>query len=175
MFPFDSSKTGGTGGRTVFSFAALPQNIAQLQAMPESALTTPFQTAALTVAVLCRYADSVTETIDMLNFLKGPQPLSTYETQFLRDRLAGKSYIPRSFFAGSTPQNNYTPTLPYTITVLEDPYTYAQEGYAKLLIQSSGADQARPIKLRKKGAQWFLWDNFLLSDIRRPATEDPWA
>jgi len=160
-----------------FVFAQLPQNAAELSAMPEAVLSTPFRAAALTVAALCRYGESPQECIAMLNVLKGPQPLSMYEQQFLRDRLAGAKYLPFSFFAGATPANGYTPTQPYTITIMTDPYSYAEEGYAKLLVQSAGADQARPIKLRRKGQtqEWFLWEQFLLSGIRVPVAEDPWA
>ena len=159
-----------------FTFSGIPQNTAELSSLPEAALTNPFQAAALTILVLCRYCEDPDACIDMLNFLKGPQPLSPYERQFLQDRLRGNAYLPYSFFKGAVPQNDYVPILPLTVTITEDPYSYAEPGYAKLLIQSSGADQARPIKLRSKGQdQWFLWEQFLLSGIRQPASSDPWA
>ena len=161
--------------KKVFTFQSVPQNAAELSALPEAALATPFQTAALTVLALCAYAENPQGTVEMLNFLKGPTPLTPYEQQFLRDRLTGKAYIPFSFFDGAAVQNNYTPSKPLTITVMDSPYSYDQEGYAKLLIQSSGADQARPVQLRRKGEQWFLWEQFLLSDIRQPTEADPWA
>lgn len=163
------------GKRETFTFASLPKNAAQLQAMPEAALTTPFMTAALTAAVLCRYEESPQDTIDMLNFLKGPQPMSVYDQQFLRDRLKGRGYIPRSYFAGSSPQNNYEPSQPFSVTVSDNPYSYTEQGYVKLFIRSSGADSERPIQMRQKGAQWFLWVNLLMADIRKPAQDDPWA
>ena len=42
---------------------------------------------------------------------------------------------------------------------------------------SGGADSARQIKLRTKPStgQWFLWEQFLLADIRKPVSADPWA
>ena len=168
----------GTFGeaKQTFTFSGVPKSAEELAALPEASLASPFQTAALTVLALCRYCQDRQVGIDMLNFLKGPQPLSPYEQQFLQDRLGGKPYLPYSFFAGSTPQNNYEPALPLTIIVQEDPYSYAEDGYAKLLLQSSGADQARPVKLRcKSQTQWFLWEQFLLSDIRQPSAADPWA
>ena len=159
-----------------FTFASLPKNVAELQAMPEAALTDPFATAALTAAVLCHYEADVEETHKMLDFLKGPRPLSPFEKQFLRDRLVGKSYVPRSYFAGTSPENNYEPTLPYTITLEENPYSYQNEGYATLWIKSSGADTPRQVQMRHaKDGRWYLWENFLLPDIRIPASEDPWA
>lgn len=169
------AKQGGASGAETFVFAALPESLKQMRALPEAALSTPFQTAALTVFALCAYAADAQVGAQMLNFLKGPQPLSGYELSFLKDRFRDKKYVPFSYFAGSSPENGYTPSKPFSITVTADPYTYAQEGYAKLLLQSSGADQARPVRLRQKGAQWFLWEQFLLADLRRPKAEDPWA
>lgn len=159
-----------------FVFKAIPGNVSELSALPEAALQTPFQAAALTVLALCRYCEDVQCGIDMLNYLKGPQPLTEYEKQFLKDRLTGKNYVAYSYFSGTSPQNNYTPQMPLTIMILENPYSYDEEGYAKLLIQSSGADSPRQIKLRRKGQdQWFLWEQFLLSDIRQPVAADPWV
>lgn len=163
--------------KTTFTFDKLPQSLTELEALPEAALTTPYQAAALTVAALCRYAEDPQAAIAMLNYLKGPQPLSTYEQQFLKDRLSGKAYKPFSFFKGATPENNYTSAQPFQITVFDGPYSFLEAGYAKLMIRSSGADNPREIKLRQKGTggQWFLWENFLLSDIRQPKEADPWG
>ena len=159
-----------------FTFNQIPANAAELSALPEAVLQTPFQAAALTVLALCRYCDDKQAGIDMLNFLKGPQPLSAYEKQFLQDRLTGKSYVAFSYLGGTSPENNYTPAQPLAITVSDNQYSYAEEGYAKLQIQSSGADSPRPISLRRKGQeQWFLWEQFLLPDIRKPVEADPWA
>lgn len=159
-----------------FVFQTLPTSASELTAMREFDLSDPFSTAALTVAVLCHYEKDPAATAEMLNVLKGPRPLSPFEIQFLRDRLAGKGYKPFSFFAGSSPANNYTPSQPYTVRVEDNPYSYQNEGYAKLYLRSSGADSPRAVDLRRKGdGRWFLWEQFLLSDIRIPANEDPWA
>ena len=114
---------------------------------------------------------------EMLNFLRGPRPMSPLDEQFLRDRLAGKIYVIRSFWAGTSPQNGYAPSLPHSVTFYEDPYTYRNAGYCRLNAVSSGADSPRQIVLRKKEStgEWFLWENFLLADIRPPAEADPWA
>jgi len=160
-----------------FTFAALPTNVAELQALPEASLDSAFKTTALTIVALCRYEQNPDEAIEMLNFLKGPAEVSTYEKQFIRERLTGKMYKPRSFFAGATPQNGYAPTVPYTITVSETPYSFDEENWATLYVTSGGADNPRQIKLRKKPStgQWFLNDIQCLGDIRVPVEEDPWA
>ena len=160
--------------RQTITFSSLPQNVGELQAMKEASLENPFEVCALVVAVLCRYETSVNDCIDMLNFLKGPQPMSNYDKQFLRDRLNGKFYKPRSYFKGTSPENNYQPSG-YTVEVFDNPYSYQSEGYVTLWLVSSGADSPRQLKLRKKGNQWFLWENFLLPDIRIPKADDPWA
>ena len=158
---------------------ALPVNLAQLQAMPEGALRQPEHTAALTVAALCIYPIKREAALEMLNFLQGPRGVTPYDRQFLADRFRDKDYVPRSYFAGAVPENNYEPSEPYTVTVFENPYSRTQinEGYLTLHIRSGGADSPRQIKLRNKPStgQWFLWEQFLLSDIRKPVSADPWA
>ena len=157
-------------------FQALPQNQAELGALPQAALQSPFETAALFAAALCVYPQNPAEALRMINVLKGPQALSTYETQFIADRMRGKDYLPRSYFLGATPANNYAPTMPMTVNVSDNPYSYQEAGYAKLLLQSGGADSPRPIVMRQaKDGRWYLWEQFLLSDIRPPAASDPWA
>lgn len=159
-----------------FSFASLPENLAQLQALPEAALSTPFQAAALTVCALCVYGADREVGKEMLNFLKGPRPLSNYEISFLNDRFRDGTYVPFSYFAGATPENDYTPSQPYMITVQAGPYADANPGYKKLHIQSGGADSPREIVLRQKGdGQWLLWEQFLMVGIRQPKSADPWA
>ncbi len=158
-----------------FSFEALPKNVAELKVLPEFRLSSPFEAAALTVVCLCRYAIDVDSGIEMLNAIKGPQPLSAYDLRFLKDRFMDKDYVPRSFIEGTSPANNYTPSVPYKITVFENSYSYAEDGYAKLFVNSSGADNERSITLRQKGDMWFLWEQALLSGIRVPAKDDAWA
>ncbi|MBR3545173.1 MAG: hypothetical protein IKN76_03805, partial [Oscillospiraceae bacterium] len=92
-----------------------------------------------------------------------------------RPALVGKEYKPYSFFHGAAPANNYKPDDPFKITVCDDPYSYQNAGYARLQLRSGGADNPRPITLRSKGNQLFLWDQMILSDIRTPAKDDPWA
>ena len=160
-----------------FVFNKLPKTVGEFKAMPEAAMTTPFMTAALTVAALCAYGDSPAASIAMLNVLQGPQPLSARNIQFLRDRLNGKTYKPFSYFEGATPQNGYAPNTPYQITVSEQTHSYPEQGRATLFIQSGGADSARPVTLRLKPStgQWFLVEHSsLLLDMRTPDSMNPW-
>ena len=167
----------GSNHSETFTFASLPTNLDELKALPEAAMDSPYKTAALTIAALCRFAEDEAATHEMLDYLKGPDSLSNSEKQFLRDRLTGKTYKSLSFFAGATPENGYAPTAPYTITVSSNPYSFETENWGTVYVKSGGADSPRPIKLRKKPStgQWFLNDIQCLSDIRIPTAEDPWA
>ena len=144
---------------------------------PESCLDSPFKTTALVLLVLCNYERNENTTYEMLDFLKGPESVSGYEKQFIKERLAGKYYKPFSYFAGTSPKNGYIPTEPFTITVYENPYSFDNENWAIMWVKSSGADTERQVKLRRKPStnQWFLNEILCLSDIRIPESEDPWA
>ena len=102
---FDKMKqaTAATGGNqtVTFTFQALPESLAQMQALPEASLDTPFKTAALTVCALCAYGADKNIGKEMLNWLRGPRPLNGQDISFLNDRFRdGKSYIPFSYFVG---------------------------------------------------------------------------
>lgn len=159
--------------------SVLPKNLADLQQMPQAGMTDPYEAAALTVAALTRYPADKDAAIEMLNWLRGPRPLSGYDQQFLRDRFLGKTYLMNSYYEGSSPDNQYTPSLPYTIVIGENPYSRSQyrEGYLTLYVKCSGADSPRPLKLRIKPStgQWFLWEQSLLTGIRLPKENDPWS
>ncbi|MGM9624084.1 MAG: DUF6935 domain-containing protein [Eubacteriales bacterium] len=160
-----------------FTFPVLPENTEQMKMLPEAAMETPFQTAALTVCALCAFAASADVGTELLNFLRGPRPLNGHDISFIKDRFRGeRTYIPFSYFAGAVPENQYTPNQPYTVTVFSDAHSYDEQGFARLYIASGGADSPRPVKLRKKAdGQWCLWEQYLLTDIRQPKSNDPWA
>lgn len=157
-------------------FDTLPQSYEQFINLPSAAMSTSFQTAAMTVLALCFYPQNSELSLKMLDFLRGPRPLNGADKQFIADRFRAKDYVPRSYFVGSTPENDYQPNAPYTVEVSENQYSYEEQGIAKLFISSGGADSPRPIKLRKaKDGKWYLWEQFLLTDIRKPESTNPWA
>ena len=114
-----------------------------------------------------------------MNLSRGPRPMTPYDAQFLRDRLRGKAYLPLAYFEGATPGNGYQPRVPYTLNVLSDPRPQDIElGYMRVFLKTAGADSPQPMKLRQKAStgEWFLWEySSILSGIRIPAAEDPWA
>ena len=128
-----------------FTFVTLPESLDQMKALPEATLETPFQTAALTVLALCAYAADRQIGQEMLNWLRGPRPLNGQDISFLNDRFrGGKTYLPFTYFAGSVPDNNYTPTQPYTILVESNHVSGEESGYMKLFIQCGGAGASEP-------------------------------
>lgn len=163
--------------KEVFTFSKLPESLSELQALPQATLDSPFKTAALTVLALCVYGADKTIGVEMLNFLRGPRPLSLQEISFLDDRFRdGNWYVPFSYFNGATPENDYTPSTPYTLEIESNATSAVNEGYMKLILKSGGADSPRNLTLRMKGdGKWFLWEQFLMVGIRIPKSQDPWA
>ncbi len=170
------------------TFSALPTSAEELKAMPEFTLKDPFVVAGLVILALNAYTVNKDECYAMLDVLKGPEPLSTMDKQFIRDRFSDKDYVPRSYFDGATPDNDYTPAEGkdangnecVTVTVKENPYSRDNEGYLRLMLTSGGADTERPVMLRNKPStgEWFLFsDSYkgLLAGIRTPKSANPWA
>ena len=154
----------------------MPDDFETFKALPQAEMKTPFDTAALTVVALTYYSFNKNLCFEMMDYLRGPRPLSNMDKQFINDRFRDKDYVPRSYFDGATPENDYEPSSPYTITVSDNPYSYENEGYATLHLKSGGADSPRQVQLRlAKDGKWYLWDQMLLADIRKPESEDPWA
>ena len=157
-------------------FNSLPETYEQFISLPQAKLSTPFETAAMTVLAFCYYPLNKDLCLQMLDYLRGPRPLSGYDKQFIRDRFMDKDYVPRSYFEGATPDNDYQPKEPYTIIVSDNPNSYVNEGMTRLFLRSGGADSLRQIDLRKaKDGKWYLWEQYILSDIRQPESSNPWA
>ncbi|MGN0491314.1 DUF6935 domain-containing protein [Ruminococcus sp.] len=158
-------------------FDSLPESFEQFTSLPQASLSTPFQTAAMTVLAFCYYPKDSELCCRMIDFLRGPRPMNGSDKSFIADRFRDKDYVPRSYFAGATPNNDYQPSVPYTVEVRENQYTYATDGIAKLFIPSGGADDPRPIQLRKaKDGKWYLWEySSILLGIRQPESSNPWA
>ena len=157
----------------------LPTSLEELKKLPQAGLTSPEDTAALTVAALCAYPTNKDDALEMLDYLRGPAPMTNYDKSFLQDRFRDGDHIPFSYFEGASPDNDYTPSKPYTINVADDAHGAdpANEGYIKVFLTSSGADSPRPVVLRNKPStgQWFLNTHSLMVQVRKPKSKDVWA
>jgi len=161
------------GDRTTSAvFSVLPTTLAELLASPYNNLMTPMNTAALFVVALNVYNKNRDESIAMMNYLRGPNPLSADDIRLLDERMAQNNtagYLARSYLAGATPQNGYTPSQPYTVVITDNFYTYYDREVATVLVTCGGADSHRPVILRRAGdSQWYLGALSLLDGIRPP-------
>ena len=104
-------------------FANIPQSIDGFKSLPQAALATPFDTAALTVAALCIYPANKELCFEMLDYLRGPRSMNGMDKQFISDRFRDKDYVPRSYFDGAVPNNDYAPSKPYTVTLKSDSHS----------------------------------------------------
>jgi len=170
----------GSNKTIIVTLETMPETPAEFLALPQAAMQTPFDTAALIVAALCVYPLNRDDSIAMINHLRGPNPLTARDKSFLADRMAQNSkarFLGASYLGGATPQNDYAPIPPYTVTVSENIYSYDTPGCARLFVKSGGGDSPRPITMRlAKDGKWYLWDYAsLLLDIRAPESTNPWA
>ena len=154
----------------------LPATLSEFEALPRG---TTEEVCAAFLCALNLYIKDKDAGVAAMNLLRGPRPMVPYDVQFLRDRLRGKEYLPLAYFEGATPENGYVPRQPYTLNVQSDPRPQdVEEGYIRVFLKTAGADSPRPMKLRCKPStgEWFLWEySSILSGIRIPAAQDPWA
>ena len=156
----------------------IPESLREFEALAAEGRQ-PERICALFLCALSLFDRSMTDGVSAMDLLRGPRPMTPYDTQFLRDRLRGKAYLPLAYFEGATPENGYKPRTPYVLNVMADPRPQDIEpGYLRVFLKTAGADSPRPMKLRQKAStgEWFLWEySSVLSGIRIPAAEDPWA
>ena len=157
---------------------SLPTSLSEFEALAADR-TAPERVCALFLCAAALFGRDRDAGTAAMNILRGPRPMTPYDVQFLRDRLRGKSYLPLAYFDGASPENSYTPRVPYVLNVLPDPRPQDTEpGYLRVFLKTAGADSPRPMKLRQKPStgEWFLWEySSILSGIRIPAAEDPWV
>lgn len=158
------------------TYHQLPQNQADMEALvAEYGREDERRVCAYFHAALVRYPESADDCYDMLDVLRGPQPMSEAEKSFMKERFSDKLYLPRTYFEGATPKNEYQPDEPWEIIIYDDPVK-PPDGYAYTMVASGGADNKRRIVMRIKDGQKYLWEyNGALLSVRLPASEDPWV
>ncbi|MBR5059913.1 MAG: hypothetical protein IKX06_03980 [Clostridia bacterium] len=160
-------------------FDDIPETLDAFKALPQANLKDPFEVAALAIVALNIYPVDKDTSIAMIDYLKGPDPLSGLDKSFIKDRfMDGKEYVVRSYFKGASPENDYAPASPYTIVVESNPYSKIDDTNLQLWVTSFGADSPRPIGLRQKPStgEWFLREfKGVLAGVREPVSQNPWA
>ena len=146
--------------------------------------TNPYNVVAMLANIICNYdLNDDSNFIEMLQYLMGDnQPISNLMKQQIKDRMMQNDkykFIGKSYFEGSNPDNDYTPSTPYIVDVTDNPYTDQEEGFKRLFLKSSGADNNRPVTVRlSKDGNYYIWSDTimgLLTDIRKPESTNPWA
>lgn len=160
-----------------FVFESIPTTLDEFKARPEASRKDEDGVIALTVAAFNIYPVNPDLSLAMLNYLR-VEPLSNQDKALIKEQLGDKDYLPRSYFQGATPANNYEPSEPFTVVVRESAHSRDTAGYYTGYIRSGGADSDRPITVRQKAStgEWFLVNHSgFLPGIRKPASENPWA
>ena len=162
-------------GAVKYIFNTLPQSAEDIKSLiAVYPVTDRHNTVAFFMASLVRYIEDTQEGLAMIDVLKGPQKLSDTDKAFIKERFSDKQYLPKAYFEGAQPANNYEPDSPWTLIIYDDPVD-APEGYTYVNVKTSGADNPRRICLRLKGEENWLWEyNGVFMSIRLPANEDPW-
>ena len=156
----------------------LPSNVEEMLSSPSFDQKNEYAVAAYTVAALLRYTADKEDGKAMIDLLNGPESPSNLDLQMMDERIGESDERIRSYFKGATPGNDYTPSLPYRVEVLEYKSSRDVENYLYLYLPSGGADEPRQIQLRKKPStgEWFIWEfRGLLMDVRIPVSQDGWA
>ena len=172
--------------KATLSFDKIPNNLEEMKTLPGdiASLKDPYGVVALAVLAYGVYHKDPDAALEMIKYLRGPRELSEYDKQFIKDRFPKgtpqSEYLMKSYFEGATPDNSYTPSMPLTIKLYENPYSRDQfgEGYLKVFVVSGGADTPRYVTLRTKPStgEWFLWEESgLLPGIKTAKSADPWA
>lgn len=157
-------------------FSALPETYDDFIALPQAKLADAYDAAAMTVVAFNTYPKDKDLAIRMLNYLRGPRQLSNLDLQFYADRFHETDYVPRSYFKGAVPKNDYTPSEPYTVSPFTNPHSDLQENMKRIWLTSGGADSPRYVDVRlAKDGKWYLWEQHMLVEIRKPDSEEPWA
>lgn len=162
-------------GNITFEF--LPTSMDEFLLMPQAKLQNPEDTAALTIVAYTIYPSNKELAIQMLNYLQGPRPLTGFDKRFVANRLRNADYVPRSYFFGASPKNDYTPNHPYVLTFSENKFSRIEHGFVRLWAKSSGSAEPRSISLRfAKDKKWYLWEcGSILLGINKPESANPWA
>ena len=76
-------------------FDKLPNNLDEFKVLANSLMDNPFGTTALTILAFTYYPKDQELSLAMVDYLRGPRPLSMLDKQFIADRFREKDYVPR--------------------------------------------------------------------------------
>lgn len=167
-------------------FIPVPKNAAELKAIDRTGDNGRFVTAALLIAAYKTWTpqneDTCAEMMKaLMNSPVSPDTFTNHTKQFVKDRMLqnGKwQCIADAYCDGATPENNYRPSSPVTITLREYPYlpqkstmTGKELLVEKIVSDFAGADTERSVSVYKDptDGRWYLFSDScrnLLGDIK---------
>lgn len=149
----------------------LPKTLEELRKMSVYDRSKKENIVVMTILAFCIYNDDPDICVEILNDLRGERKLLETDKQFIKERFADKKYLIYSYFEGAKPENNYKPKPPYRIKINEG--DCFEKNHANIYVYSEGADAPRLVKLINdvEKNEWYLWEQYLLSDIRLPKSE----
>ena len=161
---------------TTLTFSRMLNSVADLK---EIDLKDEYQSASALIFTLAAFEKDENAGKAMFEYINGPEDMSGFDVSFIKNQLSQYPYVMRSYFNGTSPENNYEVSN-VIITFKENQYSRTEENYVQLLAHSSGADSDRMFKLRKKPStgEWFVFSDTyraLLAGIRIPKSVDKWA
>ena len=188
--PFDA-----TVNQYTYTFSTVPTNAEEIA---QYKLDSPYKTMALLIMAYRTWTpDNETDCLQMLDYLTdtgsviaGTEekcPFSQYKPWIsaLHDRMTQNDkyrYIGNAYLGGATPENNYTPDEPITVTLRQsvyDPYAQATDWapeQKQVLIFFPGADNERYcLFFQDDNGDWKVfrssWQN-LLADVKTAAADE---
>lgn len=153
-------------------FDTIPENFDEFRNLEMMDLSKPEYTAALCIISLIIYTLNNDEFYKIIKYLKGPFHFTDEDLINFKQKFQGKYYVPRSYLQGATPDNNYTPTKPYTINLSISDYYKSDENdeyMAKVYIDSACGLKPGVLFLKKTSSNmWHIVDADLLYYIQEP-------
>lgn len=152
------------------NFASFKAQYQQLAHSPEGALRMYF------IAVFAYINESTrSEASKMLRYalhLEYPLENSANHTTFLqRLRDPTEQHIFRSFAAGSSPENGYQVTADFHLAIEG---VVKESDYTRILLRSSGADNARSVWVKQFDGLWYTINNAsTYAQVRAPRALAP--
>ena len=143
-----------------------------------------FAPMAATIIALHTFGTNKDEAYKMLEYVYGPnQTFSNFDKQFVQTQFstAANKVLQNCYFGGAAPENAYTPSKPFTITLEEGPYFMkASNGKPERhmsFIYFAGADTERYMDVFKSsGGTWYAYESnykHLLASVKEPIAEKP--
>ena len=133
------------------TFDRLPDTLEEFSALCND-LTKPENTCALFLLALNLYTKDKAAGEKAIDMLRGPRPMTGIDSQFIRDRLRDKKYLPLAYFDGATPENGYGPTQPYVLNFYPDQRPQdCEEGYMRLFLKTAGQTLPGPSSSGRRG------------------------